>query len=67
MYLLHFLTEQQEVSNMALRVFDALDILKYGVISVEEIEDSGLDKDFAAALGRVLDCDKSGQIHCEGK
>ena len=52
---------------MALRIFNEWDILRDGVITVDEIEDFGLDRDFAAALGRVLDCDKSGRIQFEGK
>lgn len=62
----HTHAEHQVVRNLAMQIFSDWDLSNDGIISVDEIIDSGLDRQFAEALGRVMDCDKSGQIVCEG-
>lgn len=62
----HTLEEHMVIEILASKIFKEWDISADGVISSEDITDSGFDREFGEALGRVLDCDKSGQIVREG-
>lgn len=61
----HTQEEHEDIEDLARRLFRNWDILGDGKISVGEITESGLDHEFAVALARVLDCDKSGSITLE--
>lgn len=57
--------QHEEVRALARKLFAEWDVTKDGVISVDEIMQSDINDEFAAALGRMLDYDNSGDIHAE--
>jgi hypothetical protein len=62
----HSLADHIVIENLAGQIFKEWDVSNDGEISAEDLTDSGFDRDFGEALGRVLDCDKSGRIVREG-
>jgi hypothetical protein len=61
----HSRAEHEAIKELASRIFEEWDALKDGKISVLEIQASGLDEDFAAGLGRVMDLGDSTGITYE--
>jgi hypothetical protein len=62
----HSLADHIVIENLAGQIFKEWDVTNDGEISAEDLTDSGFDRDFGEALGRVLDCDKSGRIIRDG-
>ena len=54
--------EHAEVKILARKLFRDWNVTQDGIISVDEIIQSGINEEFAAALGRMLDYDDSGDI-----
>lgn len=61
----HSRADHEAIAALASQVFDGWNFHKDGIISVPEIQASGLDEHFAAALGRVMEVGGKGGIDLE--